>query len=698
MSIFAQGMFGGLLPASQVAARPPETPIADPIPQHVVTFASVMNQFSRTYSHRYDEAIRNSTMNALAMRRDCYIRALLNERQLPTARRSWQLEVDNIRDPKQREVKDHLTKVIKAIPRFTRLRKYLMEAAWYGRYASQGLWSQMAIDGRPSWVFGRSQEGKAAHRPVNGDKLQFGFDGSLRVMVNPTASFPNGSIVYGERAPLLILDRPEWRQQFIVHTHEVDDSDYFEFEMAGAVQGVGIRSQIYWAWWLRDEMLTWAIDFMQKVGTLGLLIFWYEQGNKAAKAETERMAKEASTSSALVMPRPAGKDSIAFGVEHIPASTAGIEALRGMIADYFERHIERLVIGQTLSSGTEGSGLGGTGVADMHMDTKYQIVAFDAENIDDSLTEDLVETGKRMNFPDVDFPVRFKSVVPDPTNESKLNAITKVWAQVKFPEDEVRNLTGVRGPEEGEQSVGGMGEDGLFGGLIPPESGGRTATSDDDDVQNYDAGRWITIGSQAGKDGKRSGGSRVFVKDGKIVKGAPSLTGRKLGDMKGPADHGTHRQQLNQSKSYSKARYRKEAREMGHDPKELDARAEAIKKHHDDFIGERKRMLQETRRVSKENGFGDIRNLKNRNARGDIDSNSVWRFDELTEEIRERYPGHFETEDELYDMLTAGDPEPMDWDDAYRQAFDEMGDPADRKKKTSDDDTIPFAADVTISK
>ena len=56
-------------------------------PKHVTTFAGVINSISRLYSQRFDEAMRNSKEDALAMRRDCYIRALLNERKRPTAQR-----------------------------------------------------------------------------------------------------------------------------------------------------------------------------------------------------------------------------------------------------------------------------------------------------------------------------------------------------------------------------------------------------------------------------------------------------------------------------------------------------------------------------------------------------------------------------------------------------------------------------------
>jgi hypothetical protein len=435
---------------------------------HVLTFGQLMNTVWKTYSYRYDEALRNNPADALAMRRDCYFRSLLQERLLPTARRKWQLEVDSPNDPNQKLVRDGLTTSIKSITRFARMRRYLLEAEWYGRYGSQGTWEQdknvKDPGGMPLWVYKR-------HQPVNGDKIQHQWDGTPAVMVNRAmGTWPQESIILGNRAPLLRLDRPEWRRQFVIHTYDVEDADYYEGDMAGAVNGVGLRSHIYWSWWMREEMLGWAVDFMQKVGTLGLLIFWYEQGNKAAERQAEANAKSANNRAAFVMPRPGGKtDMPPGGVEQIAPQTGGIEALQDMIANYWERHQERLFVGQSMSGGADNeSGLGGTGRADFAKDTKYQILAYSAENLDETLTQDLVRVAKELNYPWADFPVRFKSMVPDPDMADKLDKLTKVWDRLKVKEEEAYEVTGFTVPEADDITIGGAPE---LGAGLPGEPG-----------------------------------------------------------------------------------------------------------------------------------------------------------------------------------------------------------------------------------
>lgn len=426
---------------------------------HVLTFGQLLNTIWKTYSYRYDEALRNNPADALAMRRDCYFRSLLQERLLPTARRKWQLEVDNPQDPNQKLVRDGLTASVRGITRFARFRRYLLEAEWYGRYGSQGTWEQDPrvkdqATGVPLYVFKR-------HQPVNGDKIQHQWDGTPAIMVNRAmGNWPKDSIILGNRATLLRLDRPEWRRQFVIHTYDVEDADYYEGDMAGAVNGIGLRSHIYWSWWMREEMLGWAVDFMQKVGTLGLLIFWYEQGNEQARKQAETNAKEANNRAAFVMPRPGGKtDMPPGGVEQIAPQTGGIEALQDMIANYWERHQERLFVGQSMSGGADNeSGLGGTGRADFAKDTKYQILAYSAENLDETLTNDLVRVAQELNYPWADFPVRFKSMVPDPDMADKLDKLTKVWDRLKVKEEEAYEVTGFTVPEEGDVTIGGVPE------------------------------------------------------------------------------------------------------------------------------------------------------------------------------------------------------------------------------------------------
>lgn len=422
---------------------------------HHATFAGILNLISRTYSHRWDEAVKHLPQNALAMRRDAYLHALEQERILPTVHCKWQIETDESdKDADQKRVCEMLSGAVRRIPRLKKMLHYLLKATWYGRYGAHVKKGDVLISGT-KWRI------PVKHNPVNGDKIQSDWDGNDLVYLNPTLlnspKYPRESVVYTDRVPALRLDRPEWREQFVIHRHEAEDVDYFEPEMAGQVSGVGLRSRIYWCWWLRDEFLSWAVDYMQKVGTLGLLIFWYEQGNQKAQAKAEENAREASRKSTLVMPRPAGRDGSTYGVERIEGGTAGIQFLTQMISEYFERQIERAYVGQSMSSGGGGAGgLEGDGRAGFAADTKYQILKWDAENLAETLTEDLLRPMVRDNLPSVDFECRFKFMVPDPDDDKRMSSAQTVTSMgVSIKADDVRELSGFSKPEEGDETVGG---------------------------------------------------------------------------------------------------------------------------------------------------------------------------------------------------------------------------------------------------
>ena len=233
--------------------------------------------------------------------------------KLPTAKRKWTIDVDNPNDPRQKLVKTGIKRVVASIPHFAKLRYYLLESVWFGRYGSQLRWSRRnevrTDDGQAMWSVTK-------HTPVNGDKIQWEFDADvpgIYINAGTTRNYPGSAIRYADRAPVLLLNRPEWRRQFIIHTHEIDDSDYFEGEMAGAVGGVGLSSRIYWMYKVRTDLLTWALDAMAKSGTLGMLIIWYDQSNAQAKEAAQRSATRASRDNILVLPRPSGRKTVKPG-------------------------------------------------------------------------------------------------------------------------------------------------------------------------------------------------------------------------------------------------------------------------------------------------------------------------------------------------------------------------------------------------
>lgn len=553
---------------------------------HVLTFSGIYGSAQRVYRWSFDEALKNNPENAKGMRRDPHLLSLLRERQLATAQLSWHLEPDDEEDAFQKTVADDLTRIIKAIPRLQRMFMALLEAVWFGRYAVQVLWGWQPYRGARVMTV-------LKHIPVHGDKIQYRYrlpgdaehiqEGTPVLLTHATytSDLPGAQTVLTDRGRGLLLEG-SWRERFIIHSHEPDDADFFDGEMAGGIYGVGIRSRIYWLWWLKQEWLSFIHEYMERVG-LGVTIWYYESGNAEAKKEAEKQARDQSRNLNIVWPRSVGAENQGSGIERLEVPTQGAEILL-KLQQYVDDVLQRYIVGQSLSGNAESTGLGSS-VADLHAQTKYKIVRYDAQNLEETLTGDLVEPIKRWSYPSADFPVRFVFDVDRPDAKDQLDAAKSLYDMgIELDADEVRGTAGYSKPAEGAETVQKQPEL-PFGGMMPGGSGaafgfgndqgkfqqdgdseeqdqddeglfGSDWSDDDEDprgpfgkdeaedfsrrgqVTRYardDSCQWVTIGGRKGENGKRKGGSQVCIQQGRIVKGHPRLAGKSLGGSgKGP--------------------------------------------------------------------------------------------------------------------------------------------------------------------
>ena len=446
---------------------------------HVLTFSSIWSSANRVYSWRWDEALKTSRADALSMRRDAFLMSILQERRLATAQLNWHLEPEDSRDPRQKGAADLLTKIIRGFPHLQKLFYSLLDAIWYGRYAAQFAYQWQTKQGRRCLV-------PTAYSPTNGDKIQYRFrlttdgpeieDGTPCILVHSSYvnDLRNAETVLTDRGRALWLRTPYWRERFCIHTHEIDDADFFEGEMAGGVHGVGVRSRIYWMDWIRKEWLSNVSDYLEKVGQ-GVLIFYYEAGNPESETQAIKAANEQSRNSVIVWPRPVGQEKQGAGVEPITMPMSGSETLLKM-QQHMEEIIERYIIGQTGSSRSEAEGLGTHDGAAMQ-DTKYRLIRFDAANLSDSLSTDWVRVLQKWNCPDVPEPIKFAFDVDKPNAKDQLEAAAKAWSMgATVKEDEVMEYAGLSKPEEGDrvlknpqfQQQPGMGQPGQQGGQGNP--------------------------------------------------------------------------------------------------------------------------------------------------------------------------------------------------------------------------------------
>lgn len=463
---------------------------------HIFTFASVLGGASKTYWHeRFDEAMRHSRENALAMRRDCFLMSLLAERQRSVSSLPWYLEVPDAKDKMQAKVRARLTESLRGTRGFRRMMRSWLDAIWYGRYGVQFAWRWKAINGERTLAV-------KAWEPVNGDKIGYHWNGTPYVLVNAAkvSTLPGAVLVNTTKARALSLTGP-WRERFVIHQHELDDADYFEAESGPGRYGVGVRSRIYWLDFLKREYLDWVVTYLERVG-LGTRLWKYDASNPKAKEAAEEAARDNSRRVNLLVPVWGdARGGYSGGVEVIEASTGGVEVLRSMV-EAIDQYIERYMIGQAGSAQSQSSGIGNEAASEFMASTKDQIRNEDANLLAETITGDDMAPGmlsimQAKTFPETapdrpnGFPVLFKFGLERSLNDQRIRTIQTV-SRMGLPvrKDDIYNAAGLSRPEphddilEPQQQGGPGGGDNplaaLMGGGAPPGDGEGGQPPDDD--------------------------------------------------------------------------------------------------------------------------------------------------------------------------------------------------------------------------
>lgn len=422
-----------------------------PVLPHVTTFMGRITSPSHAYPG-WDEATRDSRENALRMRRDCFVMECIEARQRSVALLNWHIEPENPKNSAQKEAADLLTKILKKTPRFTEYRRNLLEAVWYGRYAVQKRIQSIKVDGK-------SYKGITHWSPINGDKLAFRFDDGTgeydenQIGIKVTGAYAAGDIIQGTRK----LESTEWglayflaeweRKLITLHQHMIEDASFEDYQSAGSIHGVGIRSRIYWTWIQMQETLAQLMDFIERTGQ-GIWIYYYPYGSAEGLAKAKAAAFNREQSNTIFMPRMAGDPAMdAFGIDRVDPNPAGMANLKDIHHELFGHRIKRYILGQTLTSEAEATGMG-SGVADLHNASYMQIAKYDATNLEETITQDDVRILRDLNCPELsDYDFYFKIDTESADSHQKLEAMQSAWSMgVRLRESDVLDVIGASVP------------------------------------------------------------------------------------------------------------------------------------------------------------------------------------------------------------------------------------------------------------
>jgi phage gp29-like protein len=132
----------------------------------------------------------------------------------------------------------------------------------------------------------------------------------------------------------------------------------------------------------------------------------------------------------------------------IEPGLGGVNTTIEIIRTYFGHKIKRYILGQTLSSETDATGLG-SGVADAHMATLADILNYDAINQSETLTVDVLRPMQLWNFPK-SAHISLKLVVDTESDNvrERLDSISKAYEMgLQVKADEVYKIVGMARPD-----------------------------------------------------------------------------------------------------------------------------------------------------------------------------------------------------------------------------------------------------------
>jgi len=427
-----------------------------PAVPHTMMFSGLLNTLSRSLRNP-DEAMRHSKENAAMMRRDPMVMGPLFQRQMAVALLPWEVVPEDEKDQAQQKVAAELTELIKRIPRFTEYCRSLLEAVWFGRYGVQNMWgNRHTVDGKRQFI--------KRWQPVHGDKFVFRMeDGHYRY--DPDQFGVKVHVAAGQSDFFAGDHHIEWtpdgaaiflggweRSLFTLHKHFVMDGEFEDVYSAGQIHGVGLRHFLYWTWLQKQEALAQLAEVVERTA-MGFTIYYYPAGNQQAEGEVTRIAEEQANKNQIILPfDPSMPDS--YRIEQIPPNTGGIGTLQNLIDNYFGNWVIRFILGQTLSMRSEATGLG-SGVADLHRDSFLQVITYDAMNLEETLTNQVVNQLLAFNFPKFrEHNFQFKFKVQDPKVEEILSGYRQAWEMgLKLKATDVMQAIGAEMPDDDEISI-----------------------------------------------------------------------------------------------------------------------------------------------------------------------------------------------------------------------------------------------------
>ena len=421
-------------------------PVAMPIEMQRTYFASVAKILRNpSLAYRKDRQLMKQ------MRNDPDCMGPLVQLQVSIAGLEWQMKPWDSRDPMQEEIAERTAEIVMRIPRFSDMVRHLLDAVWYGSSAlnviyERGSNGQVVIG---DWL------------PFHPDTLIVKEDGQPGIKVGPRYyGDPDGTDGTTEQGfdSRVHLFSPIERRAVLWHRYMVQGPDFDDpYETAYSYLGKGVRDTVWWYWNLKQAVLqNWA-TFSERYAQ-GIRIGYYPMAQKGAKEDMESILRNMVGDVSAVVPRstPGQKD---YEIEILEPAAARAQVFADL-CEWLAKNIKELIVGQSATSEAVSTGIG-SNVASQHQKTFTRQMRFIADNLAETLSQQLVREIVDMNFGPQEYYPRFEFAVESPEMEKKLEAVRIFVNELggTVSEAETRKMLGLAIPDAEEPVLTGKVRD-----------------------------------------------------------------------------------------------------------------------------------------------------------------------------------------------------------------------------------------------
>jgi len=447
----------------------PRKPLPAPLDRGVGNPIATSVELQRSFFTTADKLLRNSSLAyrlnpqyQQMMRADADIEGVLRSLQVTLASLEWAITCTDEANEQGVELAQRITRIFEEMPRRSDFVRAMHEAVWYGNGACNLVYQKDPRHGISikEWY------------PFHPDTLAYDQRGNLAMRVG--AEYSNhgpSSQNIGFDSRVHIFDEQE-RKAVVLHRVFISAPDFNDWNTSEAIyRGVGARDVCWFMWLAKQEILQDAITYAERYA-MGVRVGYYQMGQDAGRSMMENVLSNLTNDNSVLLPM-SGTEKI-YDID-IKEPNAGRAQVFMELVNWFSGKIKEAILGQSLSSEAQGTGLG-SGVANLHADTLSRIIRYHADALADSLTTDFVRVVATMLGADAQQSacLRFEFAPERPDPKERLEAIKSfVDMGGKVSEQEVRDLLGLSQPNENEpvlgRSDGGGSLAGVLDGPMPRE-------------------------------------------------------------------------------------------------------------------------------------------------------------------------------------------------------------------------------------